>query len=129
MNEELEEAIKRLKNIVDKCKIETKEIGYECDLYDGDEPIPYKEIETVLNYIDNSISKEEYSKIKEELDEYKRQLDLDYVRNNFISKKVIEEKIKELNKLIIETQKELGSGSKEYIIYVYQNAILQELLH
>lgn len=58
MNKKLEETIKRLKNIVDECKIEIKEIGYEYDLYDGDEPIPYKEIETVLNYIDNSISKE-----------------------------------------------------------------------
>ena len=41
---------------------------------------------------------------------------------------LVEEKIEELNKLIIEAQKELGSASKEYTIYVYQKDILQELL-
>ena len=40
----------------------------------------------------------------------------------------IKAKIEELDKLIIETQKELGSASKEYTIYVYQKSILQELL-
>ena len=48
--------------------------------------------------------------------------------NNFIPKSKVKEKIEELNKLIIETQKELGSASKEYTIYVYQKNILQELL-
>lgn len=41
---------------------------------------------------------------------------------------LVEEKIEELNKLITEAQKELGSASKEYTIYVYQKDILQELL-
>lgn len=71
MNKKLEETIKRLKNIVDECKIEIKEIGYEYDLYDGDEPIPYKEIETVLNYIDNSISKEV---IEEKIEDYRERM-------------------------------------------------------
>lgn len=48
--------------------------------------------------------------------------------DNSISKEVIEKKIEELDKLIIETQKELGSASKEYTIYVYQKQVLQELL-
>ena len=47
---------------------------------------------------------------------------------NYIPVSLVEEKIEELNKLIIETQKELGSASKEYTIYVYQKDILQELL-
>ena len=48
--------------------------------------------------------------------------------DNSISKEVIEKKLAELDKLIIETQKELGSASKEYTIYVYQKDILKELL-
>ena len=40
----------------------------------------------------------------------------------------VKEKIEELKKLITEAQKELGSASKEYTIYVYQKDILQELL-
>lgn len=48
--------------------------------------------------------------------------------DNSISKEVIEKKLAELDKLIIETQKELGSASKEYTIYVYQKQVLQELL-
>lgn len=47
---------------------------------------------------------------------------------NSIPVSLVKEKIEELNKLIIETQKELGSASKEYTIYVYQENILQELL-
>lgn len=47
---------------------------------------------------------------------------------NSIPTSVVEEKIKELDKLIVETQKELGSASKEYTIYVYQKSILKELL-
>ena len=51
-----------------------------------------------------------------------------YKQFDSIPKSKVEEKMKELNKLIIETQKELGSASKEYTIYVYQKNILQDLL-
>ena len=51
-----------------------------------------------------------------------------YLNDNYILKSKVKEKIEELNKLIIEAQKELGSASKEYTIYVYQKDILQELL-
>lgn len=47
---------------------------------------------------------------------------------NSIPVSLVEETIEELNKLITEAQKELGSASKEYTIYVYQKDILQELL-
>ena len=47
---------------------------------------------------------------------------------NSIPVSLVEEKIEELKKLITEAQKELGSASKEYTIYVYQKDILQELL-
>ena len=50
------------------------------------------------------------------------------IKENYIPKFLVEEKIEELNKLITEAQKELGSASKEYTIYVYQKDILQELL-
>lgn len=48
--------------------------------------------------------------------------------DDYIPVSLVEEKIEELKKLITEAQKELGSASKEYTIYVYQKDILQELL-
>lgn len=50
------------------------------------------------------------------------------VPQNCIPTSLVKEKIEELKKLITEAQKELGSASKEYTIYVYQKDILQELL-
>ena len=47
---------------------------------------------------------------------------------NSIPVSLVEEKIEEINKLITEAQKESGSASKEYTIYVYQKDILQKLL-
>ena len=52
----------------------------------------------------------------------------DRIEYDYIPKSKVKEKIEELNKLITEAQKELGSASKEYTIYVYQKDILQELL-
>ena len=49
-------------------------------------------------------------------------------KNSSIPVSLIEETIEEINKLITEAQKELGSASKEYTIYVYQKDILQKLL-
>lgn len=49
-------------------------------------------------------------------------------KNSSIPVSLVEETIEELNKLITEAQKELGSASKEYTIYVYQKDILQKLL-
>ena len=54
--------------------------------------------------------------------------DLQQKLENSIPVSLVEEKIEEINKLITEAQKELGSASKEYTIYVYQKDILQELL-
>ena len=48
--------------------------------------------------------------------------------DDYIPVSLVKEKIEELKKLITEAQKELGSASKEYTIYVYQKDILQELL-
>ena len=87
-----------------------------------------KEIEHYKEYI------EKLQKEKEELEEINNELEAEkneaIRRYNFetIPVSLVEEKIEELNKLITEAQKELGSASKEYTIYVYQKDILQELL-
>ena len=84
---------------------------------------------------------EEHKKINGELREKVKQLEEENIqleackdeairRYNFesIPVSLVEEKIEELKKLITEAQKELGSASKEYTIYVYQKDVLQELL-
>lgn len=86
MREELEEAIKRIKILMqDECNCE------ECIK----DKTSYK---TVLNYIDNSISKE-----------------------------VIEKKIEENNKLIKQCNEDEGHYGEVYI-YEHDNKLLQELL-
>lgn len=91
----LEEAIRQLKDIKQDKESFIENDREHNEIFEED----IKAIDIILNYINNSISKE-----------------------------VIEKKIEELDKLIIETQKELGSASKEYTIYVYQKQVLQELL-
>lgn len=85
---------------------------------------------TRKKYVDVILS--DYKRVLKENEELKAD---NYELNNRISDLLenipiqkVKEKIEELNKLIIETQKELGSASKEYTIYVYQKNILQELL-
>ena len=91
-------------------------------------------IDTVLDYIadlekENAV-KESHIKIvsayNEELEIYKRKHSL--IKNHYISKDKIRDKIEELENLIKEAHKELGSASKEFTIYVSQEKILKELL-
>lgn len=98
MNNELKEATKKLNNFI----LETNKI--------------------------KDTSEEWHGYMNDELHELKRTVEivLKAVENS-IPKKIVEEKIKELDELIVKTQKELGSASKEYTIYVYQKSILQEL--
>ena len=83
---------------------------------------------------ENEELKEDRDKFKKALGKritYCNELEKDLFENSsnyVIKKQKVKEKIEELNKLIIETQKELGSASKEYTIYVYQENILQDLL-
>ena len=83
---------------------------------------------------ENEELKEDRDKFKKALGKritYCNELEKDLFENSsnyVIPKSKVKDKIEELNKLIIETQKELGSASKEYTIYVYQKDILQELL-
>lgn len=77
----------------------------------------------------NKELEEENGKLKEHCKTLtKEKQELTTLALDSIPKSLVEEKIEELDKLIIETQKELGSASKEYTIYVYQKSILQELL-
>ena len=90
----------------------------------------------INSYIENDILRLDVSdttknRLKRDLRKKFRDEDFIYdIKNNIglIPKSKVKDKIEELNKLIIETQKELGSASKEYTIYVYQKNILQELL-
>ena len=100
-------------------------------------------IENILAYIERLEKENEEYKIKENSrivgkyneieihDLIEKTIQKDYIEkankyDSLVEK--IKDKIEELEKLIIETQKELGSASKEYTIYVYQKSILQELL-
>ena len=90
----------------------------------------------INSYIENDILRLDVSdttknRLKRDLRKKFRDEDFIYdIKNNIglIPKSKVEEKIEEINKLITEAQKELGSASKEYTIYVYQKDILQELL-
>ena len=90
----------------------------------------------INSYIENDILRLDVSdttknRLKRDLRKKFRDEDFIYdIKNNIglIPKSKVKEKIEELKKLITEAQKELGSASKEYTIYVYQKDILQELL-
>ena len=85
-----------------------------------------KQVQAIENLINRNKELEEENRIFA-LEGKNIQLEL-HIKNNYIPKSVIREKIEELDDLIIETQKELGSASKEFTIYVYQKSILQDLL-
>ena len=100
----------------------------------------------VINAIEHILSDykrvlKENEELKEDRDKFKKalgkritycnELEKDLFENSsnyVIKKQKVKEKIEELKKLITEAQKELGSASKEYTIYVYQKDVLQELL-
>lgn len=52
MTDEEKKAIKKIDIIVKECELKFKTLGYECDLYDEDEPIPVNEYRTLLNLIE-----------------------------------------------------------------------------
>lgn len=103
MDKELNEAIEYLKLIRKNHDLEKKGYVYteEC-------------ITTVLN----------------RLEEYQKQLDLDYVDKNYIPKKKVEDKIEELEKEIIKVEQMNASSTKYDTIQKLDNQlnVLQELL-
>ena len=76
-------------------------------------------INTVLNYIEE---------LEKENTNAKYQYDLGYKACEIEFTNKIRDKIEELENLIKEAHKELGSASKEFTIYVSQEKILKELL-
>lgn len=124
MNKELEEAIKRA--------LITKQRG-TCIL-------SVEILEKVLNYIDNSISKEEYNKIKEENEALKfekrsrtigkygeievHDLIKQTLSKDFISKEVIGEKITKLERELKEIEKLQFNDYYEYIQTSTQTKII-----
>ena len=93
-------------------------------LEEGFEAMCYPEAQAIEHLI------QAYKELEEENMQLETIKDEAIRRYNFesIPVSLVKDKIEELNKLIIETQKELGSASKEYTIYVYQKNILQGLL-
>lgn len=135
MNKELEEAKEYLKKFNDL--ILSWSLKEKCELN--------KAIETVLNYIENSISKEEYDKIKEENETLKlkersriigkyKEVEVHDVINqvlskDYISKEIIKEKIKEVDDEF--NRKNISDNSEWYIdsnICEYAKEKLLELL-
>lgn len=78
------------------------------------------------------IHRQENGELREQVKELEEDLTSVYLKGIYDERDkwiaLVKEKIEELKKLITEAQKELGSASKEYTIYVYQKDILQELL-
>lgn len=72
----------------------------------------------------------DYKRALKENEEYLKQLDLDYVDNNYISKSKVKEKIEELNKKEKEELKRMKGQDRYFVKQIYQNKriILQELL-
>lgn len=116
MEQDINEDIKILERML---KIEK-----ECLHYD----VSQDEIRALEHLIKAYKELEEENKDLKNLANNKQWISPCYVAQNYIPVSLVEEKIEEINKLITEAQKELGSASKEYTIYVYQKDILQELL-
>lgn len=138
MNKELEEAIKFLKlhsefnnNIENSCFIKITRESF----------LKHKQaIETVLQALDNSISKEEYNKIKEENEALKfekrsrtigkygeievHDLIKQTLSKDFISKEVIGEKITKLERELKEIEKLQFNDYYEYIQTSTQTKII-----
>ena len=114
----MEQDIKRLKEKINNIK------KYDTYRYDWTET----DVQTVEHLIKAYKELEEENKDLKNLANKKQWISPCYVAQNYIPVSLVEEKIEEINKLITEAQKELGSASKEYTIYVYQKDILQELL-
>lgn len=122
MNKELEEAIEFIKYYM-------KQYFYE-DMAIEDDFKFEKAISIALNHIENSISKEEYNKIKEENEKLKKsnRIYINSIQNiapilleDYIEKEKVEEQIKELKDMKVE-----GEVFKTSVNFAIK--ILQELL-
>ncbi|MCI8362253.1 MAG: hypothetical protein HFJ41_03845 [Clostridia bacterium] len=113
----IKKSIQSFKKYIDNLEKQQNYLYNAEDYYKDDieqNELLLKMLHSVLNYIDNSISKEEYNKIKEENEMLKQEkksriigkygemkvhdLIKQTLSKDFISKEAIEEKIEELNK-------------------------------
>ena len=122
--EEIEEAIKQLQN--KKQLFNERKEQMKRDTYHSYKEVPFTEhditaMDKVFNYI---------SELEEKVEKYNKQLDLDYVDNNFISKDVIREKIKEIEEIPDQMVKEYGIPEESKNIFLNEKGIqvLKELL-
>ena len=105
----------------------------------------WEAIDTILDYIadlekENAVKESNFkivSKYNEELENklkiqtqnyHSAHEDINWFCDKYIPKQKVRDKIEELENLIKEAHKELGSASKEFTIYVSQEKILKELL-
>lgn len=100
MTDEEKKAIKKIDIIVKECELKFKTLGYECDLYDEDEPIPVNEYRTLLNLIEKQQKEiDRLDKDNKKLDREKQKLFEDIFKNiveNYVPKEAIREKMKQL---------------------------------
>jgi len=73
---------------------------------------------------------QENKELKEEVKEYEKQLDLDYVEENYISKSKLKEKIEELKKEEKQELKGLKGQDRYFIKQIYQakRIVFEEIL-
>lgn len=69
MTNEEQKVIEYIEKIVSDCENHWKQLGYTCDLYDGDEPIPVNAYKTVLNLIEKQ--QKEMFKLQAKVDRVK----------------------------------------------------------
>ena len=88
----------------------------------------YKWHKELAEAIENLI--QENKKLKEKIEEYEKQLDLDYVEENYIPKLKLKEKIEELKKEEKQELKGLKGQDRYFVKQTYQAKaiVLQELL-
>ena len=131
----MEEDIKNLSEIIELCEEEInnndENVSAILDLTD------LKSLRNLIKEYKNlkeieENHRKENGELREQVKELEEDLTSVYLKGIYDERDkwiaLVKEKIEELKKLITEAQKELGSASKEYTIYVYQKDILQELL-
>ena len=131
----MEEDIKNLSEIIELCEEEInnndENVSAILDLTD------LKSLRNIIKEYKNlkeieENHRKENGELREQVKELEEDLTSVYLKGIYDERDkridLVKEKIEELKKLITEAQKELGSASKEYTIYVYQKDILQELL-
>lgn len=89
----IEDDVNKIKEIIKRCEDFNKNLGYESEIYDGDTPFPYKELEHILT--ERKQDKKRIQELEEEnriyvLEGNRVKLEL-YIKENYtLKQKVIE---------------------------------------